>query len=112
MTSFAFSSLFGNIANEFISITVVFLAVSTVLGWSFYGLTCLKWLNIKNISFYPILIAISVALASHFPLIDLLILCDIASALMALPNLYGLWILAPVVNKQTKLFLGIKKHTD
>lgn len=112
MTSFAFSSLFGNIANEFISITVVFLAVSTVLGWSFYGLTCLKWLNIKNISFYPVLIAISVALASHFPLIDLLILCDIASALMALPNLYGLWILAPVVNKQTKLFLGIKKHTD
>lgn len=107
MTSFAFSSLFGYVAANFISIIVIFLAVSTVLGWSFYGLACLRWLKVKRIirAFYPILIAVSVAFSSLFPLADLLVLCDIASALMALPNLYGLWILAPIVKHQTKLFL-------
>ncbi len=107
MTAAAFSTLFGRFAPVFIAITVLFLAVSTVLGWSFYGLACLRFLQVRRAlrGLYPFGVALSVALASLFPLNDLLALCDISAALMALPNLYGLWRLAPMVRQQTTAFL-------
>lgn len=103
MTVTAFSSLFGPLANEFIAVTVCFLAASTVLGWSFYGLACLRWLKAKYILrvLYPFAVALSVALASLFPLYNLLQVSDIAAALMAFPNLLGLWVLAPAVRRET-----------
>lgn len=107
MTAAAFSALFGPLADGFIALTVLFLAVSTVLGWSFYGLACLRFLRVRRLvrGLYPLGIALSVALAAHFPLSDLLYLCDISAALMAFPNLYGLWVLAPVVRRETAAFL-------
>lgn len=111
VTTIAFSSLFGNLSANFISITVVFLAVSTVLGWSFYGLACLRYLKASEFIrlLYPAVIAFFIAFSSGFPLVDLLTLCDISAAFMAFPNLYGLWILAPVVKEQTRLFLKNKR---
>lgn len=107
MTAAAFSELFGPLAEGFIAVTVLFLAVSTVLGWSFYGLACLRFLRVRRAlrGLYPLGVALSVAAAAHFPLTDLLYLCDISAALMAFPNLYGLWVLAPVVRRETKAFL-------
>ncbi|MBP3312044.1 MAG: sodium:alanine symporter family protein, partial [Butyricicoccus sp.] len=77
------------------------------LGWSFYGLACLRWLRAGRLlrSAYPFGVAVSVAAASLFPLTDLLTVCDISAALMAFPNLYGLWVLAPEVRRATDAFL-------
>lgn len=107
LTEAAFSTLFGDFTGIFIAVMVIFLAVSTVLGWSFYGITCLRWLCVPQLlqRLYPFGIAFSIVLATQFPLTDLLTLCDIAAALMAFPNLYGLWRLAPVVRAETTKFL-------
>ena len=107
MTAQAFSGIFGGFTDFFIAVTVVFLAVSTILGWSFYGLACLKWLGLPAFvqGLYPLVVAASVVIASRFSLVHLLALCDIAAALMAFPNLYGLWLLAPEVGHITDAFL-------
>ena len=106
MTAAAFETVFGMFADGFIAITIIFLAGSTVLGWGFYGLACLRWLGAGKFAqmLYPCGAALSVAAASLFPLSNLLVLCDIAAALMALPNLYGLWLLAPQVRQETNGF--------
>ncbi|MGM9613495.1 MAG: alanine/glycine:cation symporter family protein [Butyricicoccus sp.] len=107
MTIAAYEGVLGRFASGFIAVTVVFLAASTVLGWSFYGLACLRWLRAGRLlrAAYPLGVAVSVAVASRFPLTDLLTVCDISAALMAFPNLYGLWVLAPEVRRMTDAFL-------
>lgn len=110
MTAVAFSEVFGPFTDLFIAVTVIFLAVSTILGWSFYGLACLRWLRLPRLvrGLYPLCVAVSTAIASLFSLTHLLMLCDISAALMAFPNLYGLWILAPEVGRATDAFLHTK----
>lgn len=107
MTVAAFSTVFGPFAARFIAVTVVFLAASTILGWSFYGQACLHWLRAPAVlqRAYPYAAALCAALASLLPLYALLQLSDIASALMAFPNLLGLWVLAPLVGRETRAFL-------
>lgn len=106
-TIYAFSGLFGRFAGVFIAITVVFLAASTVLGWSFYGMACLRFLHARPLlqQLYPYAAALCIVLAAFFPLNLLLQLSDIAAACMTLPNLLGLWVLAPVVSQETDRFL-------
>ena len=107
MTTAAFEGVFGPFSGLFIGVTVLFLAGSTVLGWSFYGLACLRWLKAGRFlrAAYPFGVAFSIAAAARFPLTILLTLCDISAALMAFPNLFGLWILAPEVRRITDDFL-------
>lgn len=107
MTTRAFSTVLGALSPWFIGITVVFLAVSTVLGWSFYGLTCLKWLRARSwmVKLYPVAIVLSVALSGCVPLTSLLLVTDISAACMSFPNLIGLWILSGDVQTETQRFL-------
>lgn len=107
LTTRAFSSVFGAGAGVFICVTVCFLAFSTILGWSFYGLACLRFLigSDRLHKPYLVLITLSVALAACFPLDTLLLLADLAAAFMAFPNLIGLWTLAPVIRAETDKYL-------
>lgn len=107
MTTQAFSTILGNAAPWFIAITVIFLACSTVLGWSFYGLTCLKWLGVQKalIQLYPFGIVCCAALAGCVPLTTLLLITDLFAACMSFPNLIGLWILSDEVAEETRKFL-------
>lgn len=111
MTTQAFSTVLGAAAPWFIGITVVFLAGSTVLGWSFYGLACLRWLGAgKGIEqVYPVVIVCAAALAGCIPLTSLLLVTDIAAACMSLPNLVGLWTLSGEVSAETRRFLAHRR---
>ncbi len=110
MTTYAFSTVLGGLAPWFIGITVVFLAVSTILGWSFYGLSCLKWMHAKAwmLHLYPIIIVCSASLSGYIPLTALLLVTDISAACMSFPNLIGLWLLSGEVSKETRHFLQTK----
>ena len=111
MTVTAFQTVLGPGAALFIGVTVVFLAASTILGWSFYGLACLRWLKAKHIVrvLYPLAVAASAGLAGCIPLTELLLVTDISAACMALPNLVGLWVLSDEVAAETDRFLEKKK---
>ncbi len=111
MTTHAFATVLGSFAPWFIGITVVFLAVSTVLGWSFYGLACLKWLHAQPwiLQLYPVVIVCVAALAGCLPLTALLLVTDIAAACMSFPNLVGLWVLSGDVAQETQKFLSHRR---
>ena len=106
-TTAAFETVFGRCADGFIAVVVVFLAVSTILGWSFYGLACLRWLGAARWlrGLYPFAVAAAAGLAALVPLTELLLLADIAAACMAFPNLIGLWALSGDVAEETRRFL-------
>lgn len=110
MTTRGFATVLGDLAPWFIGVTVVFLSVSTILGWSFYGLSCLKWLHAKKwvLHLYPLIIVCSAALSGYIPLTALLLVTDISAACMSFPNLIGLWVLSGEVSKETKQFLSKK----
>lgn len=107
MTVAAFSTVLGAAAPWFIGVTVVFLAASTILGWSFYGMACLRFLHAspRLCRLYPLAIAAAAACAARVPLPALLLAADIASACMAFPNLIGLWLLSDEVAQETRRFL-------
>lgn len=107
LTTLAFAGVLGGGADLFICVTVCFLAFSTILGWSFYGIAALRFLTGSDRAQKPYLalVTLSVALSALFPLDTMLLAADVAAALMAFPNLIGLWTLAPVVRAETKRYL-------
>lgn len=111
LTTLAFRGALGSFAGLFICVTVCFLAFSTIIGWSFYGLTCLRYLtgHERGAKPYLALVTASVALSAFLPLDTLLLAADVAAALMAFPNLIGLWTLAPVVQFETQKYLHAKR---
>ncbi|MGE4548538.1 MAG: alanine/glycine:cation symporter family protein, partial [Intestinibacillus sp.] len=110
LTTLAFRGVFGTLSGPFICVTVCFLAFSTIIGWSFYGLACLRYLtgSGRGAKLYLALVTLSVALSAFFPLNTMLLAADTAAALMAFPNLIGLWTLAPIVQLETQKYLRQK----
>ena len=106
-TTAAFETVFGPFTGVFLTVVIVFLALSTILGWSFYGLACLRWFRAPPLVHrqYPYAVALAAGLAAVVPLTDLLLAADIAAACMAFPNLIGLWVLSGDVAKETGRYL-------
>lgn len=111
ITTAAFGTAFGGLSASFVCVIVTFLAFSTIIGWSFYGLACLRYLTgtARGEKIYQILVVVSVVLSALFPLDSMLLAADIAAAMMAFPNLIGLWTLAPVVQFECQKYLDRKK---
>ena len=109
-TTAAFQTVFGPFTGVFLTVVIVFLALSTILGWSFYGLACLRWFRAPPLvhRLYPYAVALAAGLAAIVPLTDLLLAADIAAACMAFPNLIGLWVLSGDVAQETAIFLQKK----
>lgn len=109
-TTSAFETVFGASAELFLAVVIVFLALSTILGWSFYGLACLRWFYAPAyiLRLYPYAVALAAGLSAFLPLTDLLLAADIAAACMAFPNLVGLWVLSGDVARETTKYLKKK----
>ncbi len=88
-----------------VSIGIVLFGYSTILGWSYYGEKCMEYLfGLRVLMPYRLLF---IAVAFVGPLFSLEVvwyLVDIMNGLMALPNLIGLFFLAPVVFKESHAF--------
>lgn len=108
LTSAAFSQHLGDFGGMFISLSIILFALSTILGWSYYGERCIKYLVGENkvagflykTAFLLLTIVGSVG--------GLELLWDIADTLngaMAIPNLIALMGLSRVVFKLTKKYL-------
>ena len=95
----------GTLGGTIIEISLVFFALSTILGWSYYGGSCWSYLTknnkIADIAYKLIFIAVCVvgATGSGTLMWDI---ADTLNGLMALPNLIALIPLAGVVAKLTK----------
>jgi len=116
LTNEAFSSVFGDISGVFLSISIVFFAVSTLISWSFYGECCIAYLlenerdNIINLckNIYKLIFIGLIIAGSVINVGTVWSLSDIFNALMALPNIIAVIILSPKAYRETREYL--KQH--
>lgn len=95
-----------------IAISTVFFALSTILGWAYYGEVCANYLFPKNpktaITVYRLIFVLFVFIGAVAEINTVWLLADILNALMALPNLIALIALSGVVVKATKEYFADK----
>ena len=103
LTARSFVSAFPH-GDLVVSFALPVFAFTTILGWSYYGERCFEYL-VKKPKFtlmYRIAYILFIYFAATLPLERVWTLADTSNALMAVPNLIGLLILAPAVFQVTK----------
>lgn len=112
MTSIAFSTgLPGEWGGIVVTICLVLLGYSTVLGWAYYGERNMERLaGYKAAAIYRVLFSIAAGLGALAPLTLVWSFSDIMNGLMAIPNLIGLVILSGLVVRETRLYLKHDPH--
>ncbi|RNE49714.1 alanine/glycine:cation symporter family protein [Corynebacterium alimapuense] len=107
MTADAFSAaLPGEWGGTIVSLSIVFFAFSTILGWSYYGERSLESLVGRKGTIPYRLIFTAVAFIGATVQLELVwSFADLANGLMALPNLIGLLILSGLVVRETNAYL-------
>ncbi|GAB5551761.1 MAG: alanine/glycine:cation symporter family protein [Saprospiraceae bacterium] len=90
-----------------LSIVAILFAYSTIISWSYYGLKGWTYLlgtsKIKELIF-KIIFCLFVVLGCTIQLDAVLDLSDALVFIVAIPNVIGLYILAPVVKKELKAY--------
>lgn len=97
LTARAFSSVLGPIGTWAVSLSLVLFAFSSILGWSCYGQQSLRFLTGGDRLFpaYRAVFLLCIVLGAVSDVSPLWQLVDLSNALMALPNLAALLLLAP-----------------
>ncbi|MDO4611017.1 sodium:alanine symporter family protein [Corynebacterium sp.] len=107
MTATAFRmGLPGNWGDSVVTLSIVFFAFSTILGWSYYGERCFESLvGRRGTRFYRSVFTLVVYVGAVTELSTVWSLASILNGLMAVPNLIGLLILSGLIAKETKAYL-------
>jgi len=113
MTTDAFSSVFGAIGGQVLTISLVLFAFTTILGWNYYGeRACIYLFGTKGVLPYRLIFIALVASGAFLKLEAIWILADIVNGLMAIPNLIALIALAGVIVAETKLYMEHRHEED
>ena len=109
----AFNSILpGTIGGKVIQISLLFFALSTILGWFYYGQTCLSYLTKQNKavdSVYKVVFSLFCIVGSIGAGELMWNISDTFNGLMAIPNLIALLLLSSVVASETKRFFNKNK---
>jgi AGCS family alanine or glycine:cation symporter len=107
LTQLAFQSAMPGIGGEVVAIALAIFALTTILGWSYYGERCWQFLvGSWTIKPYRILWTIAVFFGAITQLDLAWTIADTLNALMAVPNLIALLALSPVVVQLTRAGLA------
>ena len=115
LMSYAFGQAFGKVGSGFIAIAILLFAYSTVLGWSHYGTTAIRYLfGEKGVWPYRIFFVLLVFGGSVMEAQLAWDISDTFNGLMMIPNLIGVLVLSPQVMACTKNYVDriIHKKTD
>ena len=95
LTAAAFESAFPGIGAGFIAVAIAFFAVATMIGWSFYGETALRYLSNSPsvVSYYRAVFIVCIMLGSVAGLQLVWRVSDVLNAMMAIPNCIALILL-------------------
>ncbi|UCC41126.1 MAG: sodium:alanine symporter family protein [Candidatus Aminicenantes bacterium] len=112
LTALAFDKVFPLGIGEFIvTITLIFFAYSTILGWCYYGEKSIEYLfKERAVKAYRVIFVIFVAIGTFLKLEIVWRLSDIMNGLMAFPNLIGLIGLSSIIALETNKYF-YKKHS-
>jgi alanine or glycine:cation symporter, AGCS family len=103
MTASAFSQTIPYAGGAIVAMASFLFGYSTLIGWSYYGEQCLKYLFGLRITTVYRLVFISLTFLGAIVSIEIVFFIgDIANAFMALPNLVGLMLLSGLVARLTR----------
>lgn len=106
LTQLAFTSAMPGFGNAYVAIVLTVFALTTIFGWAYYGERCWQFLLGKRVIVpYRILWTIGVLVGATIQMEAAWLVADILNALMAIPNLISLLVLAPLVVKLTDMHL-------
>jgi AGCS family alanine or glycine:cation symporter len=107
LTQLAFQSAMPGIGGEVVAISLGIFALTTILGWAYYGERCWQFLVGRwTIMPYRILWTVAVYFGAVTHLDLAWTIADTLNALMAIPNLVALLALSPVVVQLTRAGLA------
>ncbi len=91
-----------------LSVTVFLFAYSTMISWSYYGLKCVTYLfgerdAIENT--YKLIFCLFIVIGASAELSNIILFADSMIFAMAIPNIIGLYILAPEIKKDLKEYI-------
>ncbi len=96
MTQRAFEVGLGDFGVNFIAISLFFFALTTIIGWYFFGEGNVKYLfGGSAVKYYRIAVLGFIVLGAFLKVDIVWDLADMFNGLMVIPNLIGLFILAP-----------------
>ncbi len=97
----------GQWGHYIVSVAIVFLASSTILGWAYYGERCVERLvGVHGVLPYRMLFTVVVFIGTVTELKDVWTFADIANGLMAVPNLIGMLVLSGLIARETRDYLA------
>lgn len=107
----AFSTILGKYGSTAVDIGIILFAFSTIIGWEYHGEKAVEYLFHSHaaIIIYRIVYSALVMVGSVTALEVVWNISDIMNALMAIPNLISLLVLAPVIKKEVIRFQPIVK---
>lgn len=110
LMTIAFQNTLGEWSAKILSVAIMLFALSTVIGWSVYGLTATNYLfKNKVVSLiYKLLFIAAIVVGSVTKLDVVWDLSDTLNGLMAVPNLIGVLLLSPTVLKITRNYVDRK----
>ncbi len=106
LTSRAFESVFSWFP-ILLAIAITFFAISTLITWSYYGLKCWTYLfgeNKKNKYIYQVIFLLFTIVGTTMNLDSVINFSDAMIFAMSVPNLIGLYFLAPGLIKDLKKY--------
>ncbi len=102
LTSLAFGNSIPG-GEYIVTIALAVFAFTTILGWSYYGERCWQFLfSEKTLIIYRVMWVVAALSFANFEVQLVWNLSDTLNGLMAIPNLIGLILLAPMVFKVTR----------
>lgn len=91
-----------------VTIALILFALTTLLGWAYYGEKCIEYLlGERSILPFRLIFTLVIIPGAILDLEVVWKVADITNGLMAYPNLIGLTALSGVVLQETKKFLKV-----
>jgi len=86
-----------------VSVGLAVFALTTLLGWSYYGERCVEYISSTAVvPYYRVAWVLAIPIGAVVDLDLIWLIADVLNGLMAIPNLIALLLLSPVVFKLTK----------
>ena len=110
LTISGFTAVYGNWVSIFTAVAMCCFAFSTIIGWGLYGARCAEFLlGSKILRPFNVAYSLTAVVGATVDLGLIWGISDTFNGFMAVPNLIGVFLLAPVVLKLIKEFFAKEK---
>ena len=107
MTAAAFESVLAGFGQYFMPVAVTLFAYSTLISWSYYGERCVDYIfGRKGILPYKLIFCVMAVVGAVWDLVPVVNFADIMLALMVIPNMIAISLLAKKAKEATREYFS------